>query len=351
MNRETSLYLDFVRFCAALVVFLSHAAGQRFTQGFLWQIGPYGGEAVMVFFVLSGFVIGYVTDRNETSVAAYGVSRAARLLSVAVPALVLTAILDGIGRSLHPGYYNAAWGYDAAGLPMQFLRALTFTNAVWGTMAGPGSDLPFWSLGYEAAYYVIFAIAIFAPWRWRLPGVAAALVLAGPDIAALFPVWLLGVGCHRVCSRVAVGTAWGVALMLGPVLAWAGYEAAVWRMGLARQDWVVGPLFAAHLAGVHAVAPAFGRGLDLVARPVRWLAGATFSIYLFHLPVLQFLTTVTPWQPGAWQNRLLMLPGALAACIALSTVSERRKGWWRTGIEVLLRRCGLRRAGPLPARP
>ena len=65
MNRATSLYLDLVRFTAALVVFFGHICGSRFTGGLFWQVGPYADEAVDVFFVLSGFVIAYVAENRE----------------------------------------------------------------------------------------------------------------------------------------------------------------------------------------------------------------------------------------------------------------------------------------------
>src|SRR5579871_4979281 len=57
MRPATSLYLDLVRALAAFTVFMGHASGQFFTAGLLWQTGLYDQTAVMVFFVLSGFVI------------------------------------------------------------------------------------------------------------------------------------------------------------------------------------------------------------------------------------------------------------------------------------------------------
>ncbi len=146
MNRETSVYLDLVRFSAAMVVFLSHVGGQELTGCLLWQLTPYGGEAVVVFFVLLGFVIGYATDKRETTAATYFINRAARLYSVVVPALLLTLVLDTLGRSLSPAAY-AAWWSDPSQDSIQFLRALTFTNEVWVSAGGPGSNIPFWSLG------------------------------------------------------------------------------------------------------------------------------------------------------------------------------------------------------------
>ncbi len=63
MNKLTSIYLDLIRFTAALVVVLSHAAG--FTSLKIPIISGLGTEAVVVFFVLSGYVIAYVSNNKE----------------------------------------------------------------------------------------------------------------------------------------------------------------------------------------------------------------------------------------------------------------------------------------------
>src|SRR4051812_33489695 len=106
MNRETSVYLDAVRFLAALAVFFSHVGARYFSNGFLWQAVSLGAPAVVVFFVLSGFVIGYVTERRETSGHDYVVARAARLYSVVVPTLLLTACFDWVGSQINPDAYK-----------------------------------------------------------------------------------------------------------------------------------------------------------------------------------------------------------------------------------------------------
>jgi peptidoglycan/LPS O-acetylase OafA/YrhL len=59
-------------------------------------LGGLGAEAVDVFFVLSGFVIGYATDSRERTPLTYAINRLARIYSVAIPALAATFILDGI---------------------------------------------------------------------------------------------------------------------------------------------------------------------------------------------------------------------------------------------------------------
>ena len=80
MSRRESIYLDLVRSLAALAVVLDHAAG-------LFRLPCYpfwGHQSVMVFFVLSGYVICYVADTRETTPRAFVVARLARLWSVLV---------------------------------------------------------------------------------------------------------------------------------------------------------------------------------------------------------------------------------------------------------------------------
>ena len=57
MNKETSTYLDCARFLAALTVMLCHIDSYM-VVGVLPWVDHLGLEAVGVFFVLSGFVIG-----------------------------------------------------------------------------------------------------------------------------------------------------------------------------------------------------------------------------------------------------------------------------------------------------
>ncbi|MGH9810841.1 MAG: acyltransferase family protein, partial [Terriglobia bacterium] len=97
-----SIYLDLVRFCAALCVFLGHASGQRFSGGYLWHFDELRHDAVTVFFVLSGFVIAHVTNTSEQTPREFFINRAARIFSVAIPALALTYALDAVGMPAAP---------------------------------------------------------------------------------------------------------------------------------------------------------------------------------------------------------------------------------------------------------
>ena len=103
MKNGTSLYLDCVRFFVALTVFLEHTREHtRNFRGFwmshlFWDrhLGSHSQIAVIVLFVLSGYVIAHVLATRERTLSEYVSSRLGRLYSVVLPALLLS---EGTGR-------------------------------------------------------------------------------------------------------------------------------------------------------------------------------------------------------------------------------------------------------------
>ena len=94
MKKGTSLYLDLVRFSAALAVFAVHLqvhAGSRFSPFWRFHLNYISQTAITVFFVLSGYVIAHVLATREKTLLDYTASRFGRLYSVVLPALILTA--------------------------------------------------------------------------------------------------------------------------------------------------------------------------------------------------------------------------------------------------------------------
>lgn len=107
MNKNFSLYLDIVRFVAALAVFLDHLSSKPFTENVLFHaFGLYGQLAVIVFFVLSGYVIAFVTATKELDAKSFFVARVSRIYSVVILALILTLLLDNIGMIFNGDFYQ-----------------------------------------------------------------------------------------------------------------------------------------------------------------------------------------------------------------------------------------------------
>lgn len=93
MKTGVSVYLDLIRGIAAIEVFLAHFGYPKFGDT-LQILKPYAHLAVIAFFVISGYVIAYVSSEKESDIVSYSISRATRIYSVAIPALIITAGID-----------------------------------------------------------------------------------------------------------------------------------------------------------------------------------------------------------------------------------------------------------------
>ncbi|TNE28833.1 MAG: acyltransferase [Alphaproteobacteria bacterium] len=354
MTRFFSLYLDLLRFLAALLVLFSHFAYPRFTDGdylFIRDLNL-GSDAVVFFFVLSGLVISYTAEVKDKTLRQYAFSRATRLYSVVIPALLLTVLMDGVGSRIAPAVYDG-WWYNAAPVWEQLLRGWTFSNE-WGLLGFRiGTNGPYWSLSYEAAYYLIFGAAFYLRGGWRAGLLVLFCFFAGISVLLLLPVWLLGIAVYKVIKQdvaLTVPQAWGMAVV--PVLFYAGclwaglphillagteavFGQAVVKVLFGFSDeflWntLIGALVALHLIGVAALAQHKDFNLGTrAAAAVRWCAGATFTIYIIHYPALQFFDALLPDGMEKYVRQGVLLFAVLLLCFATAEISERRLGWFR----------------------
>lgn len=159
MNKLTSIYLDLIRFTAALVVVLSHAAG--FTSLKIPIISGLGTEAVVVFFVLSGYVIAYVSNNKENNYIPFFKARAIRIYSVLVPAILITLFLDHIGLKYNPSYYFLHSNFHNDYSIFTFIKLLFFFGEGFNQHLVFGSNEPIWSIGFECIYYILFGTLLF----------------------------------------------------------------------------------------------------------------------------------------------------------------------------------------------
>jgi peptidoglycan/LPS O-acetylase OafA/YrhL len=342
MSKAFSLYLDLLRLAAALTVLFAHAVWHA-APGQKWWPDSLGHNAVIVFFLLSGYVIAYVADTKERDARSYWVSRLARIYSVALPALLLTVLADRLGAWLHPAAYAGdLTTHDHAWL--RLLVSLSFTNELWFVSVMPFSNSPYWSLCYEMAYYLLFALWAFGgPRRWLWLLLAAAVI--GPKILLLAPIWALGAWLYHwrapslspastwmLWLGSSAGIAAFVALDLGsPLTRWSGEWLGA---ELQRQlhfskhfvgDYLLALLMAAHFLSARQVAEAFAPVLQRGARAIRWAAGYTFSIYLFHLPLVLLAAVLTRDMAAGPARFALVVLGTLAVVLVVGHFTEQRK--------------------------
>jgi peptidoglycan/LPS O-acetylase OafA/YrhL len=353
MSRAFSLYLDAVRFTAAMLVLLYHASVIHKTGTIITSLGH---EGVVIFFVLSGFVIAYVADTRRQNFRGFMIDRGARIYSVAIPAIILTAVLDFSGFHIDESAYPE--GYRSWDLPViRVITSTLFLNQIWTLGIQLFSNNPYWSLNYEVWYYVLFGILFFVDGRRRWLYFLLLCLLLGPKILLLMPVWWLGVWVYRsdflarlstpmacLCLIVSVaGTYWYLHLHIVQ-LGWTYAQQLLGeelhsQLSFSREflgDYYLGAMLALHFIGLRILLAKVKQLPKQLESTIRFLAGATFSIYLFHQPLLWFYSAVFASVEEGLPRYLAVVPLTLITCFVLSAFTEKKKNVWKGWIEQLL---------------
>jgi peptidoglycan/LPS O-acetylase OafA/YrhL len=338
-----------VRGLAALLVLGGHLRSFTFddyvsisdpglTTTLFYGITGLGHQAVVVFFAMSGFLVGgKALDDMLTgrwSWRWYLLRRLTRLLIVVIPALCLTAVLDGIGilATGGVGFDLSLRTYNSIPLAPNYTIGTFVGNlAFLQTIAVPifGTNGPMWSLANEFWYYLIFPLAAsltLVPYLWigRLLSISilgACIFILPWEILELGSIWIAGAGGAWLCKQPTFelalrhnGARISVCVLMIVVLV---LTRNAQRADVA--DLIFGMTVAIALP-ILVVAPTFGKFYQSSTRAA---AEISYTLYLTHFPFLTFLVMVglAPhrFQPG-WSGAVVY--GGLLIC-ALA---------WATGV-------------------
>jgi peptidoglycan/LPS O-acetylase OafA/YrhL len=313
--------LEGLRAVAVVLVLLYHAKVPGFAGGYV---------GVDVFFVLSGFLItGLLYDElhstGRISFANFYARRARRLLPAA--GLVLMCTLAASAWLLSSARLSTvAADVSAAALYISNLRFGIQANDYFQASSAPSPVLHFWSLSVEEQFYIVWpAILVLAyggfrrvrasylrllatmltlglvsliaavtltgvnqPWAFfLLPTRAWELALGG--VLALIPTQLQGLSPRRAGTASAIGVLLIVvaALLYDDTTPFPGYFAILPVVGAALV--IAG--------GSRRPIPLAGRVLSLP--PFRFLGRISYSVYLWHWPLIVFGSLVLgiEWVP------------------------------------------------------
>lgn len=290
--------IEGLRGIAILLVLLFHA-------GLPWTPGGFIG--VDVFFVISGFLITGKLWRESQQPGGLNIAKfyAWRIRRLLPAALVAVALISLVGLLIAAPLDRSELAADGAASALSIAN-MRFIGSVdyFAPTSSPSPFLHFWSLSVEEQFYLVWpALIVLLTWRGGssrrliaalLIGVVASFALsmwltdASPARAFyLLPtrVWQLGVGGLLALVGV-VGTS-----RRAGALAWAGL-AAVAVPGVALTAEMPYPGLAALLPTAGAVALLYGGAAPsgparlLAAAPLRFLGKISYSLYLWHWPLL-----------------------------------------------------------------
>lgn len=322
-HSERRTDLQGMRAIAVLTVFANHLFG--------WPRGGFVG--VDMFFVLSGFFITGILIRERTSTGQlsfkrFYIRRVKRILPSALLVLAVTVIggyllfpatraKDTLLDALYAAIFGANFRFEAVGADY------------FQSDQPPSPVQHYWSLSIEEQFYFVWPaliVAIFALTRkhrrrgrqsaghWgMLAGMGAvvaasfgwAIFLTTTDPNAAYfstftRVWELGVG-----ALLAIAAPWLATIpsSVRPILAYlglAGVVASVFLIGGTAgfpAPWAALPVVATALV----VASFQGdevRGMTVLTNPVaRWFGDTSYTLYLWHWPVIILLQAVMAKSP------------------------------------------------------
>jgi len=201
-------FIHFLRFSAAGVVAAAHLRDVMFADYKAVLVRPvwftglagitgFAGDAVMIFFVISGWLVGGSLLNRRDSLNPYKdyvVARVSRLWSVLVPLFIIQAVCH------FPGLFDVYGTYGAVTVVGNLIGLQT---VYFDTYAG---NFPLWSLANETAYYAAF-VGLVAAFDARLSkfkriacvvGVLSYGAILTYQIDVYFSVWLIGAMATRL---------------------------------------------------------------------------------------------------------------------------------------------------------
>ena len=306
-------------------------------------------QAVMVFFVLSGLLVGgsvvrEITVTGQVAFGRYLTRRLVRLCLVLWPALALAAACTAAALSLGAAEQGILPAEAASSLSVAVMlcNAAFLQTAACPQFAANGA---LWSLFNEFWYYLLFpplALALLSRMPWPVRAVLGGSALAalsgltavqftGSPMGPYMLVWGAGVAAaalprpvvRRSCVAAMVFVAASLAIRLLVRRSFAGLHPVI----AAELDLALALLFANALLSLRCRP-------GLPPPPWPWmhaaLAGLSFSLYCTHVPVLALYVTIlvrltgSGWHMGGTGvTSWLSVGGGLALCVVVAWAFSR----------------------------
>lgn len=314
-------WLDLARGLAAVEVLIFHSYQLLFEEqvpgptyggpivlaySLLWALSGHGVAAVIVFFVLSGYLVGgpaLVRAKNgELNAIDYFSARASRLYVVLIPALVVSFFFYVSARhsdrweafvASHQYLLAASGLFSASESPAAALcNGLFLQTIACSTYAG---NLALWSLSNEFWYYVlIFALISVRKrpgWSLVIVAILALFVVAeradvrgyhtGLKFIFYFLIWCVGAFVYAIVAPLLVWLLGFLMSLAGIYLLHAKGLLPAW----AAYHLTVGILTATVILSVELTRISLPSFLRFARDIAKW----SFSLYAIHFPILVLL--------------------------------------------------------------
>ena len=335
-----NLWLDLIRGCSALLVCLSHLRNAMFVDysalvhpnmaiKVFYAMTSLGHQAVMVFFVLSGYFVGGAVLRAGATFSwkIYLAARLTRLWVVLIPCLFLTwvigLIIEQYAPSVLAGANMDSWhsGPKLGEYSTSFhtlLANLFFMQTIISPVFGLNS--PLWSLANEFWYYMLFPLLLafvgaIKPSHYlsRIVAFIFAMLLSWylpKDMLYSFLIWLMGVAVYISQSKIKLMRQNTVRILLFIALITFGLalvfsKSSRWFKEMPLEpDFIIGLTFAFLCLILSNLSFPENRW-SWFAKSSLYLSEISYSLYLSHFPVVLLIAS-TVYKPHKFIPDILL---------------------------------------------
>lgn len=295
-----------MRGLAALAVFFDHIRGNSFVDygglpaaqkgvptAIAFAITRVGFEGVLVFFVLSGYLVGgqviRLVQKKDFDIRAYALDRATRILLPLIPACLVTV---GIG-----------WGFF--GQPLHLWQAVLNMVGLNGVLTETLKyNAPLWSLAFEIWFYVLAGALGCLFSEYRRSAIALIVTAVGVTIFCVLPArfvlfWFMGALCAAIPRPGRVlnfGLGGAVLCLLAGLALQLNFKSgAIPDITLLPQP-IAEALFAfgVCLLMIFLRDPTVDSALGIVRAPALYMSTISYTLYVFHTPLDAALGRVFP---------------------------------------------------------
>lgn len=328
--------------CAMLVV-ANHLRASMFVPfseldikvgHFFYILTSLGHQAVIVFFVISGYLVGggVLGKCNKFDFKEYMISRGVRLYVVLIPALALTFVLDIGIYILNPEILSGEYFkifHSGASAPIENgIYALVINLMFLQDIVGPifGSNTPLWSLAYEFQYYLMFPALLILIGRFkrsfyrRLSTVLIFLLMAyfyEYHLFVYFPIWILGAVTSQF-PRNKFNYRWAIisSILFGVALLYPKLQ--YFRLNAIINDYILAVSVAFLIYSMKSLRRRF------LNKQVTFLADISYTIYLIHFPIVLYISAVMKYN----SNLLPDIVSYTIYCSWLIIITFISRGMW-----------------------
>jgi peptidoglycan/LPS O-acetylase OafA/YrhL len=330
-SRASVVALDLLRGLAATVVLLAHVRGSSFVEfgslpadqktnivRLLFGFTRLGEEAVLVFFVLSGFLVGgQIITRARMGtfdVKIYAIDRCTRILLPLVPACLLTVIISLLVFNEGTGMFRPV----ANMVGMNGVLAPTLKH-----------NAPLWSISFEIWFYIVGGAMGYLATRNASLGAILIIAVCSIVFSILGPTYLLywAFGALMVlCLNIRFKSTFffvGVSFaLIGAVF----HELSFPSKSFTNVSYI--PIEASRALiciGVSFCLPFLCSGsadrfLGFLRQPARALSAVSYSMYVVHYPINYALETVFPRFNTISLEALAYFVARILICVAVTMI-------------------------------